>query len=380
MGSVPDEAAVRRALGEPLELASASATLSVPTGTIRVEVVDENTNPIPNAPIRIGVMKADGGRDNLEGRTDAGGVLVLSDLATGSGQSYRVNVPYQGATYSSTPFRLEPDRGHLVRVAALSTTRDTRALLQTLGQTHLEYRDERVHVTMQAQLTNLGSETVVFSEEGLRVRLPHGFTAFQSPQQMTDQRLVPDDDGFRLKGSIPPGRTTLAWAFDVPLKSRDIVIAMPMPFRTYRYRVLSDASPGMTLEVDGFDESFEHEASGRRFLVAQTERRPEDPQLDTIAIHIRGIPGPGPLRFVAVGAALILALFGFLLVTRGGDREGTLAKARAARKTELLDEAAELERLYAASEVGPNFHARRMQELIRELAALLRAEGAAAKR
>lgn len=377
LGVPPSDEAVRRALEEPLELASSAAAADLPAGTIRVEVVDENVRPIAGAAIRIGVMEADGGRENLVHETDAQGVLVLPNLPTGAGQSYRVNVLREGATYSTTPFRLEPDRGQRARVVALPTTRDTSALLQTLGQAHLEYRDERIHVTMQAQLANLGGNTIVFPEDGMKVQLPRGFTAFQSPQQMTDQRLVPDDDGFALKGSIPPGHITLAWAFDIPLQSGDVRMTMPMPFRTFRFRVLSDRSPGMSMEVDGFDETFEHEANGQHFLVAQVQRRPEDEALETLAIRIRGIPGPGPYRFLAVGGALVLGFLGLLLLFQGGDRSGALAKARAVRKVQLLDDAAEVERLFAANEIGPKFRVRRMEEITIELATLLRAEGAA---
>lgn len=377
LGSAPTEESVRRALGEPLELASSAPASDLPVGTLRVEVVDEHVRPLAGAAIRIGIMKADGGRESLVHETDDQGVLTLADLPTGAAQSYRVNVLRDGATYSTTPFRLEPDRGHRARVVALPATRRTEALLQTLGQAHLEYRDERIHVTMQAQLANLGGETIVFPEDGMKVRLPAGFTAFQSPQQMTDQRLVPDDEGFALKGSIPPGRVTLAWAFDIPLQSGDVRMTMPMPFRTFRFRVLSDTSPGMGMEVDGFDETFEHEANGQRFLVAQVQRRPEDPILETLSIRVRGIPGPGPYRYLAVGGALVLAFFGFLLLFQGGDRSGALAKARGLRKAQLLDDAAEVERLFAASEIGPKFRTRRMEEITVELATLLRAETAA---
>lgn len=377
MGAPPSEEAVRRALGEPLQLASSVAAADLPAGTIRVEVVDENVQPLAGAAIRIGVMKADGGRDSLVHETNAQGVLLLSDLPTGAGQSYRVNVLRDGATYSTTPFRLEPDRGQRARVVAMPATRSTNALLQTLGQMHLEYRDERIHVTMQSQLANLGGETIVFPEDGMKVRLPSGFTAFQSPQQMSDQRLVPDDEGFALKGSIPPGRITLAWAFDLPLESGDIALSMPMPFRTYRFRVLSDMSPGMRMQVEGFDESFEHEANGQRFLVAQVQRAPEDERLERLSVRIRGIPGPGPYRYLAVGGALVLGFFGFMLLFQGGDRGGALVKARAARKTQLLDDAAEVERLFAANEIGPKFRTRRMEEITVELATLLRAEKAA---
>ena len=41
--------------------------------------------------------------------------------------------------------------------------------------------------------------------------------------------------------------------------------------------------------------------------------------------------------------------------------------------------AAEVERLFAANEIGPKFRQRRMEEITIELATLLRAEGAAVK-
>ncbi|HJK89776.1 MAG TPA: carboxypeptidase-like regulatory domain-containing protein, partial [Polyangiaceae bacterium LLY-WYZ-15_(1-7)] len=373
-----DAGSVRDALrGGRGEIATATASTSVPVGTIAIQVVDERGQGVPGASIRLGIMNADSSRDSRTAQTDAEGLFAFQDLPTGSGQSYRVNIPHQGATYSSTPFRLEPDRGHLVRVVRLPVTRDTRGLLQTIGQTMLEYRAGRVHITQQAQLANLGRETIVFGDEGLEVRLPRGFTAFQSGRVMSDQTLVPDEEGFHLKGSLPPGRTTLTWAYDVPLDGTDVHLSMPMPFRTFRYVVMTDHSEGMALRVEGMPDGEARESNGRKFLVSQIERSPGDAPWDRLAITVEGIPGPGPLRWLAVGGAIVLLIFGLLLATRGGDQAGALARAREARREELLEDAAEVERLFAANEIGPKFRTRRMEEIVAELASLLRLDEAA---
>lgn len=368
---------VRRANGRTPPLAISEPDNRVPRGTIRVIVVDAQNNPVSGADIRIGIMKSDSSRDSIMGRTNTAGILDQAELPTGSSQAYRVNVHYDGATYSSTPFRLEPDRGQLVRVRRLETTRDTRALLQSLGQTMLEYKQGRVKVTQQAQLMNLGDETVVLDADSIRFDLPEDFTAFQTPQSMDDQRLVPDDDGFVVRGSVPPGRVALVWSYDLPLSGDEISFSTNMPFRTYGYRVMTDAADGMRLEVDGFPRAEEHEGhGGRRLLVTQIERGPEDDDLDRLRITVRGIPGSGPARWLALGGAMVLLIFGFLLATRGGDRAGAITRARRARQDELLEDAAELEKLFQASEIGPKFRERRMAEIVDELASLIRLDEA----
>ncbi len=370
---------VRRANGRTPPLAIAEPDRRVPRGTIRVLVMDAQNNPVPEADIRIGIMKSDSSRDSIMGRTNSAGILDQADLPTGSSQAYRVNVHYDGATYSSTPFRLEPDHGHFVRVRRLPTTRSTRSLLQSLGQTMLEYKQGRVKVTQQAQLMNLGEETIVLDDDSVRFELPEGFTAFQTPQQMSDQRVVPDDEGFVVRGSIPPGRVALVWTYDLPLSGDEISFSTSMPFRTYGYRVMTDAADGMRLDVDGFPSAEEHEGhGGRRLLVTQIERGPDDEAFERLRVTVRGIPGAGPARWLALGGAIVLLIFGLLLATRGGDRAGAITRARQAREHELLDDAVELEKAFRASEVGPKFRERRMNEIVDELASLIRLDEATA--
>ena len=374
--AAPTRTAQQRAMADRMDgrtppIATAERDVALPAGTIHVTVVDAMGQPVESAAVRIGIMRQAGARDAQNGETDASGVFVARELPKGSDQAYRVSVNYRGAVYGAPPFRLESDHGHAVQIRRLETTPSQQMLLQVLGQTMLEYRDGRIHVIEQSRLSNLGNETIVFGE-GLHYELPTGFTAFQSPAQMSDQRLVGDEKGFVLKGSMPPGTVTLTWAYDVPLDGEEARIEHAIPFATYRYRVFSDAAQSMRLDVSGFPAAEVHTEQGRRLLITQIERSREDSPLTSLSIAVRGIPGPGPTRWIALGAAFVLLLLGILLLSRGGRADQILSEARAARREELLEAAAELQRAHERGEVGPKYHSRRMEELVAELAALIR--------
>lgn len=375
-GSGVDQAAARAL--RPPEVATSAPSTDIPVGEILVEVRDPSGAPAASAPVRLGLMGSGGQRSDKHATTDAEGIARFTGLETGAGQAYRVNVSHEGATYSSDPFRLDPDRGHRVGITRLPVTRDPDVLLQFLGGTFIEIKpDERLHIVQQTELINLGRSTYVFPEGGLEVDLPAGFIAFQSQDVMTDQRIVPNDDGFRIEGSLPPGRVQLTWAFDLPVVSSDMSFTQRVPFRTYRYVVISDGAEGMTLEVEGFPAAHEAEDGGRKHFATRIERSPSDPRWEQLSISLIGIPGPGPARYIATGAASLLLLLGLYLGLRRGGPDSAAVEARKRRQAELVAEAAALEEAFAKEEVGPAFHERRRRELVDELATLLAADKAA---
>jgi hypothetical protein len=359
---------------------------AVPAGTIAVTVLDAAGTPVPDAEVDLGVMAQGGLRDRKLARTGPDGNVRFEGLPTGTGQAYRVNVPYQGARYSSSPFQLPPDRGYEVHLVRLPTTRDERFLLQVLGETLIELREGRAHVIQRSRLMNLGQATYVFPETGLRIPLPPGFMAPQTEPLMTDQRLVGTDEGWKLLGSIPPGAVTLAWAYDVALEGDALSLRIPQPFRTYVYRVITDAPPGARLtvvsevaEVTGATRHAEFarpqraESGGRSLLVTQLERTPEDPPLDAVVIVLEGLPTPGPWRWLAVLGAVALAGGGlFLALTRNPPAPDL--DALRSRREALVSEIRALDRSLADGVVGPKHHARRRARLLEELAAVLRVE------
>ncbi len=326
------------------------------------------------------MVQQSGDRQHLEVKTTGDGTYLWTGLKTGNHQAYRVNVPYQGASYSATPFQLPSDRGYDVHIRRLPVTHDQRLVLQYLGQVMLELHGNRLHVIQQTQLMNLGDATYVFPASGQEVTLPKGFTGFQAQPVMTDQKVDPTDDGFAVKGSLPPGNVTLTWAFDMNLDGTTMHIGLPVPWHTFMYRVMAAAGPGMHLDVEGMPTAHRNDDSDPPVLETAIRRKPNDPPLDTVEITLRGIPGPGPLRWIAVGGAAVLVLAGLLFALRGGRLAQGSAEGRKLRQKELLDEAVDLERMFAAGEIGPTYHARRMTLVTTELAALLRQKAQAKQR
>lgn len=361
--------------GDQPELVVARESDDLPAGTIRVTVVNPQGRPIADQPVDVGILES-GARERLNGRTGPGGVVTWTDQETGGNRAYRVNVPYRGATTQSAPFRLPPDRGYDVRVTLLPTTRNDQRVFATLTRNDLSLRDERIHVVQQVQLVNVGDHTYVFPEEGKLVELPEGFTAWQWQQVMTDQRLGQTEEGFRIRGSLPPGRVDLVWAYDIPIEGTDMEIALPLPFPTFAAQVAADAPEGMAIDVQDMP-SGEFLGQGEQRIWVTQKRYQNGPSPSRVTVQLSGIPGPGPLRWVALGAALLLLIGAGLFVFVPGRRPAATAEALARRRAELLDEAAEVERMFRAEEIGPRYRRRRMDAIVAELASVLRREGAA---
>ena len=372
-----DQAVVDRVLGNVPGLVTSTPDPELPAGTIAVEVVDTAGAAVSKQAVRLGLMEQSGGRESKACVTDETGTCSFESLPADAKHSYRVNVPYDGARYSSKPFRIDATKGQRVRVVRLPTTTDNRRVFQILGRTMIEFRGGRAHVSQEARLANLGEATYVFPEGGMPIRLPDGFKAFDSMEVMTDQRLAATDEGLKISGSLPPGRADLMWTYDIPVSGTSITIEQPVPFATMEYQVVSDYIEGMTLEVEGFQVARVHEGADRRFLVAALMRRPGDAPVDPLRIHIRGIPGGDLLPYLASAIAAIFVFLGIWLLFRPLDQSAILAKVREDRRGELLDEIASLEGQRKAEAIGPSFYAHRRRELADELAIVLRMQSEA---
>jgi len=357
-------------------MAKADPSTEVPVGSIRVRVLDVNERPVAGAELQLGTMSQDSARKAVPGRTGADGQYVFASLATGDKQAYRVNLLHQGAKYSSTPFRLPVDRGYDVVLRQLDTTRDARDLVLYVGATSLELKEERLRIVQQARLVNIGARTYVFPEDGLLVPLPKEAVAFQTEEVMTDQHLKEEPGkGVRISGSVPPGEITLMWGFDVPQTSTSAEFTFDLPWITFAYRVLADGAPGMTLDVDGFPPAELHSDGNRRFYVTEIVKRVGEPPLRQVRVRLSGIPGPGPMRFIAVGLALLVVGLG-VVVARGQQPVKVQARPDALRTLErerarLLERARELEAERERGEIGPEFHRAALSDLEEQLSAVL---------
>jgi hypothetical protein len=318
-------------------------------------------------------MSADSKRSSQDGRTGADGWATFANMPIGERQAYRVNVPYQGAKYSSTPFRLPPRGGYEVQIRRLPVTHDERMVVLYVGATSIELKDDRLKIVQQVELLNLGGATYVFPEAGTLVRFPKGFLAVQTQESMTDQHVSEaPGEGVRVHGSLPPGQATLLWGFDLPLSGSEASFSVEIPWLTFAYRVISDAPPGMTIDVEGMPQPIVHADQGRHFLVTELQRKVGDAPFSRLHVTLRGMPGPGPERWIA--AVLALCVVGAGVLGARGARARQAAPAGdglEALKTELLARARSLAEQRQTGEIGPEYHADQLAELETELAALL---------
>jgi hypothetical protein len=349
----------------------------LPVGTLEIMVRDPVGGPYVNGEVVLGVMESMGGRTEQRVKTDAQGRHTFRSLPVGSKQAYRVNVNFGGAKFSTNPFRLSESSGYRAEIALKPVTHTDKMIFGLVGQTIIELKDERLHVVQSLRLANAGSEVFALPKDGMVVELPKGFTAFQWQEQMTDQRGTEvAGKGFRLAGSLPPGNVTLAWAFDLQRDGDGLRFPVSMPFRTYTYRVISEAPKGLKLRVAGFPEPEEVEDQGRDLLFTQLRRSPPDAAIAPLSIRVEGIPGPGPGRWIAVVLAVLAVALG---LTRAFARRDDSAERRVLiteRKKVLLEIAKRTQAERNREEIGPEYYGRKMDEVTTELALLLRDEEA----
>jgi hypothetical protein len=102
------------------------------------------------------------------------------------------------------------------------------------------------------------------------------------------------------------------------------------------------------------------------------QRKIGEPPFHHLKITLRGMPGPGPARWIAAALALSAVLMGVVIarrrpaVARAGD-----SSELEARQSELLARALELRALRDAGESGPEYHSEQMLALTDELAEVL---------
>jgi hypothetical protein len=374
-GAAPHDHVHGHAMLSPPSQPAAEEASDLPMGTIAIEVTAPNGAPYAEAPIMLGVMSSSSSRTEQRATADHSGRYTFRGLATGSSQAYRVNVAYGGAKFSSTPFRLPEHAGYRVRIPLQETTRNDRLFIQLSGQTVVELRDDRLHITQQARLANAGSNVYVLPPDGVVIPLPEGHTAFTWQDQMTDQKgEAVAGKGFKLRGSFPPGTANLAWTYDLPRSGDSARIQVSLPWKTYRYVIASEAPDGLKLRVSEFPEAERVNYQGRWLLVTEIQNQPGSPSFAAFNIKLDGIPGPGPGRWIAVVLAVLLVGFGLSRAFTRADDSAERKQFIDKRKQQLLAEARAADAEHARGESGPEYLARRLGEIEIELALLLRDE------
>src|SRR5690606_2000569 len=121
-----------------------------------------------------------------------------------------------------------------------------------------------------------------------------------------------------LKGSVPPGGQTLLYGFDLPVTPGTMRVATGVPLRVRTVQVVSEEAAGISLRVAGLPEPRIHEAPARLWVTGVQRDATEGP-LGELVITLDGIPGPGPMRLIAVALAVLMLLGGGYMLTSPRD-------------------------------------------------------------
>ncbi len=356
--------------GSPGSSATADIT---PPGTITIEVVDDKDQPVADADVILAIRRREdaAARDKLPARTDATGTHVFRDRTTGVGMAYRVNVPYQGATFNSPPFQMPAEHGMRVRVRRSAVTTRTGTLAQEMGIVAIQFRENRAHITVQARLVNVGNQTFVFPGEGWLVALPKDYSGFNSPPSMTDIRVSGSPEGARVFGSIAPGAQQIGFEFDIPVRGATLAFTLPVPWRTFGIRVVSDGSSGMQLHVDKLPAARQVREAGLSYLVAERPPDVNAEPLMAVRVAVHGIPTPGPWRWIASLAAALLVIGAVATHLRSKDNAEAVANGKAFAAQQIEEQLMALEKELADARVGPETYTANRKKLIESLARVL---------
>lgn len=365
----------------------AEETPGIPAGTILVRVVDGQGNPVPEAMVHIGSLREGEPAGSRDVRTGPDGIARVEGLDTSQGVAYRVSSEYEGAKFGATPFTLSGSSGYRVQIARTDVDHTGRAVFIWDARVMLQFKDDRLVVVERVKIVNLSAmsltgdaphPTTYVPTEGLRFGLPAGWTAFTPAPSMSDMRLTTEGNDVVFRGSVPPTSREpmeVVFQYHVKLSGAELDLRTTLPISLVTATVLSEAPPGLTLSVEGMPAAETREAQGERILITGLERRPSDPQVREIKIHLGGIPAAAGWPRIAASAAALLLVLGALRFAWNSRAGGRVRRARAVVETErdrVLGEMAELVRLRAAEEVGPVTYQQRRRELALWLASVLK--------
>lgn len=358
--------------------ATAKASRAVDAGTIRVQVVDENAKPVSGADVVLISLRIGGARREMRARTDDAGTCTFANQATGDRQSYLVSLPGREVRHRSPPFQLPGTMGYQVTIRRTGTTRDASRIVVSNGQLSITPGEKRLRIEVALRLVNMDRRTFLFPEDGLPVGLPRGFTAFRAPQVMSDQRVAERPGrGIDIRGSIPPGAAMVRWGFDLPVSGTETRFRLELPLKTMAFRVVADATAGLSLDVEGMPKSRPRIEEGRRFLQTESRRKPGEPPLRRISVVIGGIPGPGPLRWVAAALSVVLLGIGIAFALRRDHGGGSDRRIAEPEVGELLDRAVELETRRRSGDIDSERYVTERETILSSLTEAIRSKAAA---
>ncbi len=229
---------------------------SAPPGTIEVDLRDADDKPVPREDVTLGVLvnsiaKGDS-RQHLQVTTDDQGRAIFAHLDLASNIAYRVSCGYQGGLFAASPFQLQQAKAMRVVLHVYPVTRDIQqALIVTEIAVAAEMREDRVQVEEAMTFYNLGR--TAWQPDGVTMKLPEGYAAFNAQASMTDQGADAASGAASLHGTFPPGKTAIQFRWQLPWsEERDGEFDVGLPPHVAIAWVMMPAASRHQADLGGF--------------------------------------------------------------------------------------------------------------------------------
>jgi hypothetical protein len=262
--------------------------------------------------------------------TDAHGSFTFSGLDGSGATDYVLHTTYQNGQFSSGIVTLA-NGGALEQLVVYDTTTNDAAVSISLATILINAPNTQtgmVPVGVFVTFENTGHTAFVATpgaENGkptglLRFALPPGATNVSLGAGFAGAQTVAVGSGFASTGTLPPGKTQLAFAYEVPYSATDYVFPYSAEYSTAQVAVLVPFE--MQVEARDFVGQQPVEATGQKFHLLTKA----NVAAGAVAhLRIWGLPQPGESpdlsfgQLVGLGSvlALLLALLLLVFLQRG---------------------------------------------------------------
>jgi len=350
----------------------------LPVGTLAIFLRDAFGRPVPDQDFELlivhSTVAAGESRESKAGTTDGEGGAIFSDLQIGSGHQYSARVTRDGAVFDTGAMQLDDQSGAIALLHVFEVTKSIdQAQAWSTSEVRVTLKEDVLVVTYRSEYTNpspyawLANEQIVF---------PKGHKALSTPDGM-NPKILPNDDGAMMSGTMRPGRHQIAFSFHVPFElDGDQTLPLVMLPNTAQIGIGVSASKTMKLDVSpGFTTARRvHDGTGWWLVSTREIQSLNHPFIPRAQVQIEGLPTRHWGAWVAVAVALLAALLaGAYVFTRrksttlADDSYQDLVEARQS----LLDEFVALERAQRRGDVGPKTYARIREAMLDALARIV---------
>lgn len=344
----------------------------LPSGTLKVFVVDEASRPLSGVPVTLyRRLSSEAQVEKLPAQTTgAAGSTQWPGMPTGAAE-YLVTISRFGFDQPSEPFHLDGQMGTTLSLIARPpvTGDDARRKLSLSSGSHLifELQEDLVQVSEILRINNPMPQAFDPGQDGLRIPLPEGAVSPQlqpgGPSTLSIDQSSPGNVALVWKGPLPPGESMVQLHF-LLRHTGELHFKQPATLQVADIRVVIEKRP--ELKLDGVTDIQDRKWQGHDLLFAQL---PGTSEGGMISLSISGLPAEHRMTRLVGGALALVIALAFIYLSWRNDSEDEETQVLAKRKL-IRDRDKLLDELLAIDEQTAS--ARPRQKVMSELTAIYR--------